>query len=131
MEDVKQRLVLASETCVKAYEKWSDDQKSSASRESLQDAIHELRKVASRLEIELAISERDQNAQKPLAIPPHRASRGKHNGDTGADDNVGNSAFDDDDGGPAPQQKPQLRRRLGGGSGGPRRGGPGGQGGQD
>lgn len=123
MEEVKQRLVLAADTCVKAYDKWSTDQKSPAGRESLQDAIHELRKVASRLEIDLAISERDQMAQKPIAIPPHRASRGKGNGDQSMDDNVGNSAFDED--GPMPQQKPAMRRRLGGQ--GPRRPGGGGQ----
>lgn len=127
MEEVKQRLVLAADTCVKAYDKWSADQKSISGRESLQEAIHELRKVASRLEIELAISERDQMTQKPIAIPPHRASRGKGNGDQSMDDNVGNSAFDEDD---MPQQKPAMRRRLGGS--GPRRpGGGSGNGGQE
>lgn len=136
MDEIKQRLVQASDACVKAFEKWSSDQKNGGARETLQDTIHELRKVASRLEIELAISERDQNAAKPIPIPPHRAARGKGgaHADAGMDDNFGNSAFDDDeDGGPAPQQKPAMRRRLsasgGGMSGGPRK--PHGGGGQD
>lgn len=128
MSEIKARLVTASEGCVNAYEKWSGDHKSSGSREALQEAIHELRKVASRLEIELAISERDQMAQKPIAIPPHRASRGKGNGD-GADESLGNSAYDEDDFAPgnAPSgnsgnsPKSSMRRRLGSSSGGPRR----------
>ncbi|MCD8498279.1 MAG: hypothetical protein LRZ85_09580 [Alphaproteobacteria bacterium] len=127
MDDIKQRLVQASDVCVKAFEKWSSDQKSSSVRETLQEAIHELRKVASRLEIELAISERDQNAAKPIPIPPHRAARGKGGNNDMGDDNIGNSASDDD--GPAPQQKSSggaMRRRLGSGSG-PRKSG----GGQD
>ncbi|HRQ61554.1 MAG TPA: hypothetical protein PLO23_08615 [Alphaproteobacteria bacterium] len=130
MSEIKARLVTASEATVKAYDKWSGDQKNGASREGLQEAIHELRKVASRLEIELAISERDQNAAKPIAIPPHRAARGRSNGDGGADESLGNSAYDDeDDGAPgngnggqsSGGQKPALRRRLGNGPGGPRR----------
>lgn len=135
MIEIKQRLVESSEACVKAFDKWSGDQKSSDSRETLQEAIHELRKVASRLEIELAISERDQNAAKPLPIPPHRASRGGKGHDPSMDDSLGNSAFEDDDNdagsgnvpggnasGGSSSGKPPLRRRLGSGSG-PRRGG--------
>ena len=94
--EVKERLKTTSEACLKCYDAWDGNDKDVKARESLQEAIHELRKVASRLEIELAISERDQMTQKPIPIPPHRDSRGgKNRGGAGRnddyDDNAGNS----------------------------------------
>lgn len=74
-DDIKTRLKNTSEECQKCYDVWSGNDKDDKAREALQDAIHELRKVASRLEIELAISERDQMKQKPLPIPPHRDAK--------------------------------------------------------
>lgn len=110
-EDIKERLSKASAECLKCYEAWSGNQKDDKARECLQDAIHELRKVSSRLEIELAISERDQMAQKPIPIPPHRASRnkGQRNNDDqgGPNDNAGNT---NDSGQPKVERKPQRRR---------------------
>lgn len=94
-EDITQRLTETSQNCLKAYEAWNKDEKHVANREALQDAIHELRKVASRLEISLAISEREQNAQKPIPIPSHRDS--KKGGNTGHD--RGDSFNDDEDNG--------------------------------
>jgi hypothetical protein len=41
------------------------------------EAVHELRKVAARLEIEMAISERNEVASKPIPIPSHRANKKK------------------------------------------------------
>lgn len=75
MDEIEQRLKESSEACIKSYESWRGNQKSSEARETLMDAVHELRKVASRLEIEIAVSERDQMADRPLPIPPHRSSR--------------------------------------------------------
>lgn len=72
MDEIEQRLRETSENCFKSYEAWRKEQKNSSVREALQDSIHELRKVASRLEIELAVSERNEMAQKPIPIPPHR-----------------------------------------------------------
>lgn len=114
-EDIKERLSKASAECLKCYEAWRGNEKDEKARECMQDAIHELRKVSSRLEIELAISERDQMAQKPIPIPPHRASRNKgqrhqDNGDFDNDSNHGNS---NDGGGqqqPKIERKPQRRR---------------------
>lgn len=83
-EEINARLKTTSEECLKCYEVWSSNDKDDKAREALQDAIHELRKVASRLEIELAISERDQMKQRPLPIPPHRDARVRgrnHDGD--------------------------------------------------
>lgn len=108
-EDIKERLSNASAECLKCYEAWVGNQKDDKAREAMQDAIHELRKVSSRLEIELAISERDQMAQKPIPIPPHRASRNK--AQRNQDDIAGN--VQDNGGGdnqPKVERKPQRRR---------------------
>ena len=73
-DDIKKRLQDSAETCVKNYEAWDKEKKNSELRENLQESIHELRKVASRLEIEIAVSERDNLSGKPIPIPPHRSS---------------------------------------------------------
>ena len=88
--EVKERLKTTSEVCQKCYEAWDGNDKDVKAREALQEAIHELRKVASRLEIELAISERDQMTQKPIPIPPHRDSRGGKNRGSGGNKGGGN-----------------------------------------
>lgn len=75
MEETQQRLKDAAEACIKAYEIWGGSKKNAEAREQLQEAVHELRKVAARLEIEMASSERDEMTQRPIAVPPHRASR--------------------------------------------------------
>lgn len=102
MDEIKERLQKSAEECFKTYEAWNSNKKDNAAREALQEAIHEIRKAVSRVEIEVAINERDQMAQKPIPIPPHRDARGRHqNAD---DDGVGNRQ---------PGEKPQLKRRSG------------------
>lgn len=76
MDDVKERLRATSEQCLKAYESWTGGKKDLRAREDLMEAVHELRKVASRVEIDIAISERDEVTQRPIPIPPHRAAQG-------------------------------------------------------
>jgi hypothetical protein len=71
-EDIKKRLRESADACLSSYEAWNGNKKNSEAREALLEAVHEIRKVASRVEIELAISERDEMAQKPIPIPPHR-----------------------------------------------------------
>lgn len=78
MEETQQRLKDAAEACIKAYDAWGGSKKNAEAREQLQEAVHELRKVAARLEIEMASSERDEMTQRPIAVPPHRASRPRH-----------------------------------------------------
>lgn len=73
MDDVKKRLEESTAACLKCYEAWSE-KKGTDNREALQDTIHEVRKVASRLEIEIAISERNTMNEKPLPIPAHRSN---------------------------------------------------------
>jgi len=75
MDEIEQRLKDTSSECLSAYARWVHDQRDGKAREDLMEAVHELRKVASRLEIELAISEREEMSQKHIPIPPHRASR--------------------------------------------------------
>jgi|GEM_PF-2918030 len=91
------RLRAISDQCVKSYESWLNDKKDGKSRESLQDAIHELRKVASRLEIEVAVSERQSQTQKQIPIPAHR-SQNSNKGD-------GNTNILEDRGGHDPAQQ--------------------------
>lgn len=75
MDEIENRLRAAADTCIGKYGEWRAQRHDGGTREALQDAIHELRKVASRLEVELAISEREELAQRPIPIPPHRAAR--------------------------------------------------------
>lgn len=88
MENIKQRLKDTADHCYKCYDAWEDDKKDLKKGEALSDAVHELRKVASRLEIELAVSERDQMKQKPIPIPPHRDAqkKGRQNQGSGSND---------------------------------------------
>lgn len=81
MDEIQTRLQDTSQNCLKAYAEWVNNKKDSKVQETLHSAIHELRKVSSRLEIELAVNERDQMASRPLPIPSHRANKVKHGGD--------------------------------------------------
>lgn len=119
MDEIEQRLKEASETCINCYESWSKEQKDSEKREALMESIHELRKVAARLEIEMAISERDQMASKPIPIPSHRSNnrRGK-NADNNGDSN-GGAPDNNNNGGPKQpkvEKKTTSRRRKSGSS---------------
>ncbi len=117
MDEIEKRLREGSENCYNCYETWRKDKKDSKAIESLQEAIHELRKIASRLEIELAISERDDMAQRPIPIPPHRDAqrRGAPQGDDSQDFNEDN--FNQQQ----PQRGPRPQQGGGGTGGGPRR----------
>lgn len=116
MDEIDKRLRETADRCIKAYDGWSKAKKDISAREELMEAVHELRKVASRVEIEVAVSERDEMAMRPLPIPPHRASRGKVGGElpgfiTEESDN-GEQAADT----PQPKRRPPFR--------GPRQSGP-------
>ena len=92
MAEIEQRLRTSADNCFKAYESWRKNEKNNEIRASLQDAVHELRKIASRIEIELAVSERNEMAQKPIPIPPHRDARGRHqSAPQDLDDDIGNA----------------------------------------
>lgn len=105
MDEVDKRLREAADNCVKAYEAWSKARKNVETRELLQEAVHELRKVSARLEIEMASSERDEITQRQIPIPSHRSQRRREgsggdlpdfitdngNNNSGDDDAIGNS----------------------------------------
>jgi len=102
-ENIKERLEETSKNCIEAFSTWNENKKDTKAQEELHGAIHELRKVSSRLEIELAISERDQMTSKPLPIPSHRSNSKAS----------GNNILDGDDqsgGGPVVQTKNKRRR---------------------
>ncbi|MCB1556604.1 MAG: hypothetical protein KDJ15_04735 [Alphaproteobacteria bacterium] len=118
MDEIAQRLKTTSESCITSYEAWEEDRKSNDRRESLIEAVHELRKVAARLEIEIAVSERNEMASKPIPIPPHRSARKR---DYNAERDVnGNSAGHDEgrgnmrapEGGPPVSRAPRRRRTV-------------------
>ncbi len=104
MDDITHRLTATAAQCVSALDTWLKDKKKHESREALSEAVHELRKVASRLEIDLAISERDEMTQKPIPIPSHRDARRRKNNDETVE------AADFDDAGDVQDAKPKLQR---------------------
>ncbi len=130
MEDIGQRLQESVAQCLRSYEAWSKSKRESGNREALQEAVHELRKVAARLEIEIAASERDETAQRPLPIPPHRSSKRRPGGEdmtefgSDTDDNAGNTASSEGNDHQPQQHQRQERSHSGGNrphGGGPRR----------
>ena len=90
MDEIQKRLQETTETCSRSYEEWRKSKNDIKAQEGLHSAIHELRKVASRLEIELAVRERQDITSKPLPIPSHKSSSNK-NGDAKDDISDGGS----------------------------------------
>jgi hypothetical protein len=75
MDEIEQRLRESTDACIKSFEAWVKASKSLESREALMEAMHEVRKVVARVEIEIAVSERDRLGSRPLPIPPHRSQK--------------------------------------------------------
>lgn len=96
MDEIEKRLRESTDACIKGFEEWLKQSKSLESREQLMEAMHEVRKVVSRLEIEIAISERDRLGSRPIPIPPHRSQRKRAEGSEEGDFN-GNEGFDADE----------------------------------
>lgn len=90
-DDIANRLEETTKACLAAYKNWDSKKNDTAALEQLQEAVHELRKVASRLEIDMAISERSDLSDRPLPIPPHKSSRKSRNNNNNNDDNIGNN----------------------------------------
>lgn len=88
MDEITQRLKEASEATITAFEAWRAKPNDATLRENLQEAVHEMRKISARLEIELAVSDRKTQGADPIPIPSHRASRRQGPGgpDMDADD---------------------------------------------
>lgn len=71
---IDNRLRDTSAACLEAFAAWDKNRKDKPASKALHAAVHELRKVASRLEIELAASERDNGSQKPIKPPTHKTA---------------------------------------------------------
>lgn len=93
-ENVVERLKGATEACVKVYEDWMSKGKDSRLKPELEEAVHELRKVASRIEIEIATSEGGNKSQKPIPIPAHRSARGSKGANVSPQGPKGNESAD-------------------------------------
>lgn len=81
MEEIEKRLRENTDACIKSFENWVKQAKNAESRETLMEAMHEVRKVLARVEIEIAISERDHLGSRQIPIPPHRSSRKREGGE--------------------------------------------------
>lgn len=68
------RLRDASTQCLSVYRTWRQSP-GEGSIQALNDAVHELRKVLARIEIDMSASRRDEQVTRPIPIPTHRASR--------------------------------------------------------
>jgi hypothetical protein len=126
MDEIEKRLRDATDSTVKFYSAWRTQQKDGKAREELMEAVHELRKIAARLEIEIAVSERNEMSAKPIPIPPHRASRKRPGeGHEGGDDegNGGNNQpnFNRQESGGGDRPRGDRPQHGGGHQGGPRR----------
>ncbi len=129
MDEIEQRLRDTSEACVKSYAAWNSGKKNADHREALLEAVHELRKVAARLEIELAVSERQEVMGRHIPIPPHRSST-RRGGELpefltegAADDNNGNQSEAQQSQQPRSggfQRRPMRRPQQGGQGNNPR-----------
>ena len=72
--DTQQRLAEAVQQCISCYAQWRSSPDGEA---DLTNALHEMRRVLARIEIELAASHGDENSHRPIPIPMHRAYRGE------------------------------------------------------
>lgn len=113
MDDIQKRLTETAKKTLDSYEAWSKGKSNGDAREALNEAVHELRKVASRVEIEMAVSEREEQSRNRIPIPPHRSKK-----PAGAQKNL-NEIVDEDDGdnfGNGDMPKPKRQGKPGGGS---------------
>jgi hypothetical protein len=109
MEEIEKRLRESTDACIKSFENWVKQGKNLEARETLMETMHEVRKVISRVEIEIAISERDRLGDRRLPIPPHRSSRKREGGEEG--EFGGEDDFNTVADGPQPTQNDQPRRQ--------------------
>lgn len=128
--NIQERMTESSKACLESFKDWETNKKDTEKRETLLAAVHELRKVSSRIEIEVALSERDEQARKNIPIPAHRSHKNNKSKDASAEDdsNEGNDDDGDDDALPSFIKGGESGNTLsvGGGSrkSSPRRSGP-------
>ena len=76
-EDTALRLQETAAKCLSSLDAWNKNLKDDTARETLLEAVHELRKVTSRLEIDIAMNDRKALNAKPLPIPEHKSKTEK------------------------------------------------------
>jgi hypothetical protein len=72
-DETAMRLQETAAKCLSSFDAWNKDLKDNKARESLLEAVHELRKVTSRLEIDIAMNDRKALNAKPLPVPEHKS----------------------------------------------------------
>ncbi|MES2729754.1 MAG: hypothetical protein V4621_06630 [Pseudomonadota bacterium] len=82
MDEIETRLREMADNCLSAYGIWNKSKRDKAARETMAEAVHELRKVCARLEIELGASEREEMSQRPIPVPPHRSAQRRTHDDS-------------------------------------------------
>jgi hypothetical protein len=68
------RLRETARGCLVAYRGWRLTP-GETSIQTLNDAVHDLRKVLARIEIDMSATRRDEQCLRPIPVPPHRAAR--------------------------------------------------------
>ncbi|WP_431856212.1 hypothetical protein [Azospirillum sp.] len=74
VDETEARLRETARGCLAAYRTWRQ-QPGQGSIQALSDAVHDLRKVLARIEIDMSVSRRDEQVARPIPIPAHRAAR--------------------------------------------------------
>jgi hypothetical protein len=74
VDAVEARLRDSARGCLVAYRSWRQGP-GEATIQNLNDAVHELRRVLARIEIDMSASRRDEQAVRPIPVPAHRAAR--------------------------------------------------------
>lgn len=64
-DSIKERITNAADACIKAHAAWDGNEQDKAARNALLEAIHELRRVTARLEIDIAHSESGSRPNAP------------------------------------------------------------------
>lgn len=76
-ENTAQRLQEAAAKCLSTLDAWNKDLANNDAREALLETVHELRKVTSRLEIDIAMNDRKALNAKPIPVPEHKSKMEK------------------------------------------------------
>ena len=74
VDAVEARLRETARGCLVAYRGWRQSP-GETSTQTLNDSVHELRKVLARIEIDISASRREEQGLRPIPVPAHRAAR--------------------------------------------------------
>jgi hypothetical protein len=109
-EDIQERLKDATDRCLKGHDAWASNKKDTTVRGELIEAIHDLRRATARLEIDIAINDRDLRGGAAIPIPSHR-STSKSRGPSRGKKDQGNSApkGDNKNSKPKDSKKPTIK----------------------